>query len=196
MPAKRKRPQKTGASTSANDEKVAEDPICKCNICFEEPFFLTVQCANGHLFCSKCYQQHRECRTTESWKSCPVCRVPLPPQPIRNLLAESILGSRPATCDYEDAGCTADITRGGKAEHVKRCEFGTTECPQQGCTWSGRVSALVEHTALCEFRSVPCTNRGCNESVPRGQLAEHISGECRFRLVELGILQLPQRANV
>ena len=43
-------------------------------------------CAQGHLFCAPCLEQHRS-RGTPRARECPTCRVALPDQPIRSLAA-------------------------------------------------------------------------------------------------------------
>ena len=66
-----------------------------CAICLGTPEFHVHQCRNGHLFCAECLLEHTERRRGTQ---CPTCRVPLPSEPIRNLVAERAIARRPATC--------------------------------------------------------------------------------------------------
>ena len=43
-----------------------------------------VQCSNGHIYCKVCLEKHMH----ENGRSCPVCRVVIPANLSRSLLAE------------------------------------------------------------------------------------------------------------
>ena len=60
-------------SQKISDEIKAQREILECSICLclpqKPPIF---QCGNGHLFCEKCYREHRK-----SSEKCPTCRQSL-----------------------------------------------------------------------------------------------------------------------
>ena len=72
--------------------RAAEEGDYDCAICLSPPDHQVHQCRNGHLFCAECLE---ECLSRGSAK-CPTCRVALPREPIRNLVAERALARRPA----------------------------------------------------------------------------------------------------
>ena len=72
-----------------------EESDYDCAICLSPPDHQVHQCRNGHLFCAECLE---ECLSRASQAKCPTCRVALPREPIRNLVAERALARRPARC--------------------------------------------------------------------------------------------------
>ena len=121
----------------------AEEGDYDCAICLSPPDHQVHQCRNGHLFCAECLE---ECLSRGSAK-CPTCRVALPREPIRNLVAERALARRPARCPH----CSLDLTRGELQAHLLRCPSRVVKCAGEGCDWSGpnAPGALKEHESKC-----------------------------------------------
>ena len=63
-----------------------------CSICLDYFHGHVLQCANGHLFCEECLQEHVRVNGGHGESGpCPVCRVPVSPSnAVRNLLAERV----------------------------------------------------------------------------------------------------------
>ena len=121
-----------------------EESDYDCAICLSPPDHQVHQCRNGHLFCAECLE---ECLSRASQAKCPTCRVALPREPIRNLVAERALARRPARCPH----CSLDLTRGELQAHLLRCPSRVVKCAGEGCDWSGpnAPGALKEHEANC-----------------------------------------------
>jgi len=115
-----------------------------CAICLSAPEFQVHQCRNGHLFCAECLQ---ECQARAVNAKCPTCRVALPREPIRNLVAERALARRPARCPH----CSLDLTTGELQAHLARCPSRVVRCVGEGCAFSGpnKPGALKAHEAAC-----------------------------------------------
>jgi len=108
------------------------------------------QCRNGHLLYgedggylaslrTRAREQHREP------SRCPQCRVELPEELRRCLVAEQRIALLPATCRH----CTAATTRGALASHEMSCPSANVNCMAHavGCKWTGRESDRVAHGA-------------------------------------------------
>mmetsp|Transcript_1551 Transcript_1551/g.5697 ORF Transcript_1551/g.5697 Transcript_1551/m.5697 type:complete len:501 (-) Transcript_1551:839-2341(-) len=64
----------------------------ECVVCLEAPRGKIFQCQNGHLTCETCDADlRRPYAKVGNVPPCPVCRVKLPVQPIRNLAAENVI---------------------------------------------------------------------------------------------------------
>eukprot|EP00947_MAST-08B_sp_MAST-8B-sp1_P001916 g1916.t1 len=70
------------------DGKVSGEML-ECNICLDVVKGNPVQCQHGHLYCKVCLQKHMH----DNGRACPVCRVAIPENPIRSLLAEHVRDS-------------------------------------------------------------------------------------------------------
>ena len=110
----------------------AEESDYDCAICLSPPDHQVHQCRNGHLFCAECLGEHVS-RSAD--RKCPTCRVALPAEPIRNLVAERMRDARPTEC----AHCKARMTYGELAAHTPRCPKRAVTCgaAADGCPWRG-----------------------------------------------------------
>ena len=148
--------------------RAAEEGDYDCAICLSPPDHQVHQCRNGHLFCAECLE---ECLSRGSAK-CPTCRVALPREPIRNLVAERALARRPARCPH----CSLDLTRGELQAHLLRCPSRVVKCAGEGCDWSGpnAPGALKEHEAKCPRAILAKTliplREGADTQAPRAPL--------------------------
>ena len=144
-----------------------------CAICLSTPEFQVHQCRNGHLFCAECLLEHKGHR---NGSACPTCRVPLPSEPIRNLVAERAIARRPATCKY----CNGKMTYGELVAHHPRCPKRTVQCvaSAEGCPWAGKNVAgeQKKHEATCAYAIC----RRIVEPV-RTQLREVVAENARLR---------------
>ena len=56
-------------------------------------------------------------------------------------------------------------------------------CVERGCGWEGTVGTLEDHVTKCDFTMTPCPN-GCKDANEviikyfRKELEEHLSSEC------------------
>jgi len=86
--------------------------ISECPICFEPLEPPSSQCTNGHLICHVCVKQVT---------NCPVCRVTMPENPIRNLVVDKMLENTERTCQYE--GCKFRLKQVDLKKHMLECSF-------------------------------------------------------------------------
>ena len=122
----------------------AETTPFDCGICLSVPDEQVHQCRNGHLFCAGCLHTHRSSGQQNSNK-CPQCRVALPDEPIRCLLAEQSIAAQPNACPH----CNAAMTRGEIAGHVERCPRRPVTCSAAACTWHGTAAEREAHEQAC-----------------------------------------------
>jgi len=111
-----------------------------CGICLSVPDEQVHQCRNGHLFCAGCLVTHRQ-----NSNKCPQCRVVLPDEPIRCLLAEQSIAAQSSACPH----CNAPMTRGEIAGHVERCPQRPDTCSAAACTWRGTAAEREAHEQAC-----------------------------------------------
>lgn len=107
--------------------------LLKCPVCFEPVYPPILQCANGHVFCSRCSPSLQD--------RCPLCRIALNP-PIRNRCLEAVLASFSFPCRFQ---CRAFIPFDKMLDHEHSCLLRELPCPCAGCVWTGRDVELVEH---------------------------------------------------
>ncbi|KAH8068961.1 hypothetical protein JL720_12170 [Aureococcus anophagefferens] len=118
-----------------------------CAICLSTPEGQVHQCRNGHLFCAECLTEHRN---KHRGTQCPTCRVALPSEPIRNLVAENAIARRPTVCAF----CSLNTTVGELRAHVGRCPKRKVPCVAagDGCMWNGLVvGERAAHEKACTF---------------------------------------------
>ena len=118
-----------------------------CAICLSTPEGQVHQCRNGHLFCAECLTEHRN---KHRGTQCPTCRVALPSEPIRNLIAENAIARQPTVCAF----CNLNTTVGGLRAHVGRCPKRKVPCVAagDGCMWNGLiVGERAAHEKACTF---------------------------------------------
>ena len=118
-----------------------------CAICLSTPEGHVHQCRNGHLFCAECLSEHR---ARASGTTCPTCRVPLPSEPIRNIVAENAIARQPSTCPF----CALQTTVGDLKTHLHACPKRKVSCvaADHGCLWVGKVvGERAAHEKTCQY---------------------------------------------
>ena len=115
----------------------------ECCVCYDIISPPILQCPNAHVFCQTCLNKF------EPPYTCPTCREPLPPKPIRNLPMEKIAASLglPFPCKYKICGCRSSSTLTEKTLHESLCEFRPFNCPSiwGRCHWLGDRDQVFEH---------------------------------------------------
>ena len=124
--------------------RIAEASPLDCSICLSVPDEQVHQCRNGHLFCADCLAAHRSSGQQNS-KLCPQCRVTLPKEPIRCLLAEQQIAAQPSACPH----CNVAMTRGEISAHVEQCPQRPVICSAEACAWQGTAAECEAHEQAC-----------------------------------------------
>ena len=106
----------------------------ECPVCRETILPPIIQCFEGHLICSGCFDNL-------SGSQCPECRGPLPK--IRNRALESIAGPLAIPCRYQERGCATTPAYDCAEKHAAACNYRDMKCPE--CDWWGSFRALPGH---------------------------------------------------
>ncbi|KAH8088880.1 hypothetical protein JL720_6848 [Aureococcus anophagefferens] len=116
-----------------------------CAICLSTPEGQVHQCRNGHLFCAECLTEHRN---KHRGTQCPTCRVALPSEPIRNLVAENAIARQPTVCAFCSLNTTVGEARTSAGARSGRCCVAAGD----GCMWNGLVvGERAAHEKACTF---------------------------------------------
>eukprot|EP00457_Paulinella_chromatophora_P003392 gb/GEZN01003399.1/.p1 GENE.gb/GEZN01003399.1/~~gb/GEZN01003399.1/.p1 ORF type:complete len:481 (-),score=46.08 gb/GEZN01003399.1/:562-2004(-) len=105
------------------------DEELRCGICtsvFQDPHAV---CGEGHIFCLSCLRKVQSKHTRSNNSTCPMCRVPLLPQPVPSRTTRSLIDKLRLCCPNKKA-------------HI--------------CPWTGPSSQLLGHLAVCDFQPVTC----------------------------------------
>jgi hypothetical protein len=124
------------AALRAEHEDLVSRLVAKveCPVCFELPKEVPVSvCPNGHVICRSCRRE-----------SCPTCRARMGPG--TSLLAVTVIESVPHRCQFELAGCPAQLGLQELRGHQARCRFRPVRCPNFSCTEQLPLAALAGHT--------------------------------------------------
>jgi ankyrin repeat protein len=122
-----------------------------CPICLEASNSFVYQCRNGHLLCSDCLEKLRSrARFARLLPTCPTCRIVLPEDPIRNLVAEHWITLLPATCRH----CNGKTTRGVLVSHESSCPSAPATCHY--CNGTSTRGALLSHGGVCPGCAPEC----------------------------------------
>ena len=78
------------AALAPSHQKQAAEKAMECVVCLSVNPGRVLQCSQGHLICQTCHSNLLSRGVKGKTVECPVCRVPYPPEPIRNLLAEQL----------------------------------------------------------------------------------------------------------
>ena len=124
-----------------------------CPICYDALSMPIVQCANGHIVCSKCMESASH--------QCCFCRCEIL-QPSRNLIAETLIKHL-----HINVRCKWDCGFVGTVESVYEHESGcnSREMKCNKCEWTGPCTHISSH--LLSHNSIPCnvTNDGRYEVI-------------------------------
>ena len=133
-----------------------------CCVCLDVPLGRVEQCPHGHIMCasastgnlssgSSCLHKVRRHAAKQCTPGrCPMCRVELPPELSRCLVAEQTIASLPGTCTY----CKIGGTRGEIAVHAEACTLGPKFvccAADAGCDWTGPLAESRVHEKTCNL---------------------------------------------
>ncbi|MQL92650.1 hypothetical protein Taro_025278 [Colocasia esculenta] len=110
------------------------DPdVLDCPICFEELSPPIFQCYNGHIACSSC---------CSNVKDCPFCKSMIV---LRCLAVEKVMESVKVSCPYASSGCEQVINYVNIDVHKRMCAYSPCCCPTADCTFEGPMRELYPH---------------------------------------------------
>jgi len=137
-----------------NEEKLdvaMESSDCECCVCLQEPPEKVLQCSNGHIMCSGCYER---IMTEKVHPKCPTCNVALSVVPNRNRFAEDTIGKRIVACGNNS--CGERMKRSDLKGHLKnKCGKREVDCYFNvlGCELKITADAYDQHLQICEYRA-------------------------------------------
>jgi len=130
-----------------------------CAVCLEAPVGRVEQCARGHIICAQptegpqtepcCLDKLRKDAAALSGAArCPMCRISMPSELTRCLVAEQAIKLLFSRCIY----CKSDVTLDELPNHEESCLCGPDlRCvaAEAGCAWVGKLAGSRVHKSHC-----------------------------------------------
>lgn len=144
-----------------------KDPICQ-NIpnifCRDSP----AECKScSQIYCSRCIEM-----ILKNDSKCPKCNEYLTVRKVNRYL-KVIISRLSMHCHFEIHGCTEALPFELMIDHESKCEFGTTECPNQ-CGKQIVKKSIEKHLKFdCAKAITKCKYTQCQIQLPREQLYQH-----------------------
>ena len=133
----------SGIPFTEDQLKDFECPVC-LKVPREPPIY---QCKSGHCICKVCHGKVTRC---------PVCRIPLGNDEIRNLILEKLLPNMKHNCENADHGCEVRDNKGPLELHEQECQYQLIDCVDLTCKEKVPLAFLLAITYVSRMSPSHC----------------------------------------